>query len=33
MTGEGADEWTRDDVGRGLTGDELPGVLARYGGR
>ena len=30
---EGAEEWSRDNVGRGLTGDELEGVLRRYGGR
>ena len=30
---EGAEEWSRDNIGRSLTGNELEGVLRRYGGR
>jgi hypothetical protein len=30
---EAAEEWTRDNVGRGLTGHELEGVLTRFPGR
>jgi hypothetical protein len=30
---DGAEEWTRENVGRGLTGDELGGVIGRYVGR
>jgi hypothetical protein len=30
---EGAEAWTRENVGRGLTRDELGRVVGRYGGR
>jgi hypothetical protein len=30
---DGAEEWTRQNVGRGLTRDELGGVIGRYVGR
>jgi hypothetical protein len=29
----GAEEWTRGELGRGMTGEELEGVTARYTGR
>ena len=30
---DGAEEWSRDNIGRSLTMEELEGVLTRYGGR
>lgn len=30
---DGAEEWTRQNVGRSMTPDELAGVLERYTGR
>lgn len=27
---DGAEQWTRENVGRGMTGDELEGVLRRF---
>ena len=29
----GAEEWTRAELGRGMTGEELGRVTARYSGR
>jgi hypothetical protein len=30
---DGAEDWTRENIGRGLTRDELGNVIGRYAGR
>ena len=30
---DGAEEWTRENIGRGMSREELERVIGRYGGR